>query len=660
MAEDIVWRNERTPASARFGDVYFSAEDGAAESRHVFLDGVGAPGLWHGRALTTIGETGFGTGLNFLLTWKLWRETAPSAARLHYVTVEGYPLAQEALAQALAAFPELAEEARALAAAWPILHPGHHPLVLDGGRVTLHLLLGPVEDMLAGVSARVDAWYLDGFAPSRNPEMWTPGVFRHVARLSAPGARIATFTAAGQVRRDLAAAGFHLEKRPGFGHKRESLAGALAPEAPTLPADPAPWFRRADPAPDGPVAVLGGGIAGSAMANALVRAGREAVVLEAGSALAREGSGNPSALMKPRLTPDAQPYGRFHAMAWLHALRLYQTLPAEVWRAGRGVLVAARDEAEAENQARLVEALDWPEEALRRVDAAEADRLSGAAAPRGGLWYGLAGCLHPAILCPALAAGAEVRTEAAVGTFHRTDAGTWIIRDPDGAPLLEAAAVVLCAGSSLPDVWTEAAWPLGKSRGQISFLPAIEDGPRAALSFGGYLTPAFADEDGRMVHALGATYDRWRHRTEDFRPLREADHDRNRDLLRQHLPALAARLDQDPVGGRAGLRCTVQDHMPLAGPVHDRPAFREAFADLHHGRAASALPTAPLHEGLYVLGGLGSRGFQTAPLAAARVAAEITGAPLPLDRGVAEALHPARFDVRDLKRPPQARKSRQR
>lgn len=224
---------------------------------------------------------------------------------------------------------------------------------------------------------------------------------------------------------------------------------------------------------------------------------------------------------------------------------------------------------------------------------------------------------------------------------------------------MEAVAMVLCVGAALPDIWPAAAWPLGQSRGQITFLPATETSPTAAISFGGYLTPPFEGKDGRMFHALGATYDRWRDRPEDFRPLRESDHERNRALLRQHLPALSARLDAEPVGGRAGLRCTVQDHMPIAGPVHDRTRFREVFAELHHGRPPTAYPQAPYLDGLFVLGGLGSRGFQTAPLAAARVAAEITGAPLPTDRGVSEALHPARFDVRDLKRPPQERRRRE-
>lgn len=417
---------------------------------------------------------------------------------------------------------------------------------------------------------------------------------------------------------------------------------------------PAPWFRRADPAPDGPVAILGGGIAGAAMAHALRRAGREAVILEAGPALAREGSGNPSALMKPRLTPDDHPYGRFHRDAWLHAVALYDSLDAPVWRDGRGVLSAARDDAELAGQEALVAVLGWPEDALRVVGAAEAERLTGCPTPRGGLWYGRAGCLHPQTLCPALAAGVEVRTGVRVGSF--APAGdAWVLRDSDGGVILEAAAVVLAAGAALPELWPEAAWPLGKSRGQITLLAAADAGPTRAVSFGGYLTAPFPADDGRRVHALGATYDRWRQRPEDWRPVREADHDRNLDLLRTHLPALAARLDAAPLGGRAGLRCTIPDHMPLAGPVHDRPAFLAAFADLHHGRRREAYPPAPHHRGLFVLGALGSRGFQTAPLAAEVVAAEITGAPCPLDPDVAAALHPARFDVRRLKQPPQRR-----
>lgn len=648
MVEDIVWRNAHTPESARFGDVYFSAEDGLAESRHVFLDGIGAPGAWAGHAGVCLGETGFGTGLNFLLSWRAARA---AGVRLDYVSVEGFPLSRDQLAHALAAFPELAAEAAALAEAWPVPHPGHHLLSFDDGRIALHLLVGPVEARLARLDARVDGWFLDGFAPSRNPEMWTPGVFAQVARLSAPGARLATFTAAGHVRRGLEAVGFTVAKRAGFGRKRECIAATFTGE----PAPPeTPWFRRPAPVPEGPVAVIGGGIGGAAMAHALRRAGRPVVLLEAGPALAREGSGNPSALMKPRLTPGhEEPYGRFHALAFLHALRLYDTLPDAIWHPGRGVLVAARDAAEQAAQESLTTALPWPETHLRRVGPQEAEALSGFAAPLGGLWYGRAGCLRPHVLCPALAEGAEVRLNTPVGGLETTDGGGWRLRAPDGAPLLEAAAVVLCAGAALPEVWPEAQWPLGRSRGQITLLSAAESGgPRAALSFGGYLTAPFTDADGRRLHALGATYDRWRHRADDWRVLRAEDDVRNLSLLRDHLPEVAARLSESPVGGRAGLRCTIADHLPLAGPVHDRPAFLAAYDRLHHGVKAGPFPPAPLHEGLFVLGALGSRGFHTAPLAAALVAALVTGGPLPVDSQVAAALHPARHDLRRLRKHP--------
>lgn len=642
MAEDIVWRDDRTPESTRFGDVYFSADNGLAESRHVFLDGVGAPAAWQGRARVTVGETGFGTGLNFLLAWQAARA---AGCRLDYVSVEGFPLTAAQMARALATFPEVAADARPLVDAWPIPHPGHHLIPLDGGRIRLHLLIGPVEAMLAGLTARVDAWFLDGFAPRRNPDMWTPAVLAQVARLAVPGARLATFTAAGQVRRDLEAAGFAVEKRPGFGAKRECMAATLA--RPPSVVDPRPWLRPGA-AVDGPVAVIGGGIGGACMARALHRAGRSVTLVEAGPALAREGSGNPSALMKPRLSLEAAPYNRFHALAWLHALRVYDSLPAEVWHSPRGVLVTARDGAEAEALEALAAALPWPPEAQRLVSAAEAEALAGVAAP--GLWYGTAGCLRPDVLCPALAAEVAVRT-CTPAALERTSAG-WLLRDPDGAPVLETAAVVLAVGAALPDLWPEAAWPVGKSRGQITLLPARPGGPRAALSYGGYLTAPFADADGRAVHACGATYDRWRHRSDDWRPLRAEDHARNRALLDAALPALAERLEATAVGGRTGLRCTIADHMPLAGPVHDRPAYLRAFAELHHGRRPEAYPPAPLHQGLFVLGALGSRGFQTAPLAAEHVAAQMIGAPLPVDSGVAAALHPARLDARALKQPP--------
>ena len=253
--------------SEAFGDVYFSTAGGLAETRHVFLEGIGAPGCFAGRQRFVLGELGFGTGLNFLALWDLWRKSAPPAARLHVVSIEGYPLSTADMAAAHAAFSELASLAAELRDRLPPAVAGFHRLRLDGGRVALTLLYGPVHGMLENLAGRVDAWFLDGFAPARNPEMWTPEIFRRIARLSAPGARLATFSAAGAVRRGLAEAGFAVEKRPGFGSKRECLAARFT--GPMAPDEAPPWFAAPAPlAPGTRVAVVGTGIAGRAAARA--------------------------------------------------------------------------------------------------------------------------------------------------------------------------------------------------------------------------------------------------------------------------------------------------------------------------------------------------------------------------------------------------------
>ena len=219
-----------TPASAAFGDVYHSVDGGLREAREVFLGGCGLPDAWRGRERFTIAETGFGTGLNALAAWRAWRESG-SRGRLRFVSIERYPFDRDALAALLAPFrDELGEETDALVGAWPGRVGGVHALELDGFALELwHMDVGAA---LAGMRLRADAWFLDGFAPSRNPEMWLPERLARVAELSAPGARLATFTVAGPVRRALADAGFAVERVPGFGRKRHRLEARLCASRP--------------------------------------------------------------------------------------------------------------------------------------------------------------------------------------------------------------------------------------------------------------------------------------------------------------------------------------------------------------------------------------------------------------------------------------------
>jgi tRNA 5-methylaminomethyl-2-thiouridine biosynthesis bifunctional protein len=232
MADDALAWIDGQPFSPRFGDRYFSADSGLAETRHVYLRGnrlaerfarLPAGGGF------TIGETGFGTGLNLLAAWQLFEQAAPPGATLRLRSVERWPLRAADLTRALAAWPELQPQAEALRAAWPALVAGTDEQALSGGRVRLALVVDDAAAALARFdTASVDAWFLDGFAPAKNPAMWGIEVAAQVARASRAGATLATYTAAGWVRRTLQQAGFDVRREPGFGRKRQMTVGTRA------------------------------------------------------------------------------------------------------------------------------------------------------------------------------------------------------------------------------------------------------------------------------------------------------------------------------------------------------------------------------------------------------------------------------------------------
>ena len=279
---------ELAPHSREHGDVYFSG-DGLSEKREVFLRGCGLPESWGGREQFTVGELGFGTGLNLLALWDLWRRHRPSpTARLHFVSFEGALIARDHAARIHSAWPELAELSAELRARWPDRVRGLQRIALPDG-VTLTLSVGDIAETLPQSRLRADAWFLDGFAPAKNPAMWTPDVLGRVARLCAPGARAATYTVAGHVRRTLAELGFAVEKVAGHGRKKERLEARLPTAHHALPIAP----RR--------VAIIGAGVAGAWTARAFLDRGCHVDVYDRASAPASGASGNALALVMPRL-----------------------------------------------------------------------------------------------------------------------------------------------------------------------------------------------------------------------------------------------------------------------------------------------------------------------------------------------------------------------
>ena len=450
----IDWQDGQ-PVSRRFGDVYFSRDSGLEETRHVFLEGNGLRERWAALPLRdrfTIGETGFGTGLNFAAAWALWEEAAPAEARLRYVSVERDPLAPADIARTLALWPELARYREDLLAQWREVPPGWHRFVFAGGRVILTLLAGDVSATLPRLDGRFDAWFLDGFAPARNPEMWQPEVLAQVARLSASGATCATYTVAGEVRRGLEAAGFAVEKRPGFGRKREMLRGVL--RTPPRAAWCAPWFTRpARYTHERRAIVIGAGLAGASTAASLAARGWRVTLLDRHETIAAEASGNPLGALYARLSPHATALTELATTGLEYTAR---SLPLLGLERGAdfdpcGVLQLECDDAERVRQSRLA-AQGWPAGFLTRLDRTEASARAGVAVPSGGLFFPRTGWARPSALCRALATQRDVQMalgRAAI-TLRRSSGG-WEVHTGAG-PVAAAPVVVIAASGGVGSV----------------------------------------------------------------------------------------------------------------------------------------------------------------------------------------------------------------
>ncbi|HYQ40264.1 MAG TPA: bifunctional tRNA (5-methylaminomethyl-2-thiouridine)(34)-methyltransferase MnmD/FAD-dependent 5-carboxymethylaminomethyl-2-thiouridine(34) oxidoreductase MnmC [Pseudomonas sp.] len=639
------WDEQGQPLSRTFGDVYFSRTSGLEESRYVFLAhnhlAERFAALPEGGRLV-IGETGFGTGLNFLCAWQLFEQAAPPTARLHFVSVEKYPLSRGDLARALALWPELAPWAEPLLAQYVAVHEGFQRFVFAAGRVVLTLLVGDALDCLAQLDGRIDAWFLDGFAPAKNPQMWTPELFAQLARLSGPGTTLATFASAGFVRRALREAGFAVARLKGFEHKWEMLAGPFQGE----PADRGkPWFVR-PPRPHGPrtALVIGGGLAGCATAASLAERGWQVTLLERHAELAREASGNPQGVLYLKLSAHGTALSKLVVSGFGFTRRQLQRLPVGADWSACGVLQLAFDAKEAERQARLADA--FPADLLRPVDAAEASQLAGLPLEHGGLWFAEAGWAHPPALCRRLADHPNIRvlgSHEALELLHVD--GQWQARQ-DGRLLAAASVAVLCTASEVRRFGAAEHLKLKRIRGQITRLPATvaSRALQTVLCAEGYVAPVRGDE-----HTLGASFNFQR----DDLDLSSEEHADNLGMLRQISPALGEalhidRLDPATLAGRVAFRSTTSDYLPLIGPLVDAAAFNAAYAALGKDATRRIDTPAPWLEGLYVNCGHGSRGLITAPLSGELLAAWLDDEPLPVPRAVAEACHPSRFLLREL------------
>jgi len=646
----IDWDEHGNPHSRAFADVYFSSESGLDETRHVFLvqnDLRNRFGALPAGGRLVIGETGFGTGLNFLCAWQLFEECARADARLHFVSVEKYPLSRDDLQRALTLWPELSRFSEPLLEQYVAVHEGFQRLVFDGGRVTLTLLIGDVLDMLPQLDGQIDAWFLDGFAPAKNPEMWTPELFAELARLAAPGSTIGTFTSTGWVRRALNAAGFKMKRTPGIGHKWEVLRGTFIdwPQDVPKPAAAKPWFGR--PAPiqgQRKALVIGAGLAGCATAGSLAARGWQVSLLERHADVAQEASGNPQGVLYLKLSAHGTALSQLILSGFGHTRRLLERLQRGTDWDACGVLQLGFNDKEAERQAQLAAA--FSRELLHVLNRPEAEARAGITLASGGLYFPEGGWVHPPALCRFQATGANIQLMPHHDVVElRREGDLW--QAWDGERLLDQApVVVLAAAAEVKRFPPSADLPLKRIRWQITRLAQTEASQvlGTVVCAEGYIAPVRLGE-----HTLGASFN---FKSDDLTPT-VADHLDNLQLLQEISSDLVERLGAEHLPpeqllGFAGFRCTSPDYLPIVGPLADRDAFLDAYAVL--GKDARQVPDIPCPwlDGLYINSGHGSRGLITAPLSGELLAAWLDNEPLPLPRSVAEACHPNRFMLRGL------------
>ncbi len=542
------------PFSERFGDIYFSGEDGLAETRHVFLKGNGLPEAWRERLRFTIAETGFGTGLNFLASWMLFEATAPADAVLDYIAIELYPLSACDIREALEPWAaEFEGRLDAMLSQWPLRVPGFHRLHFP--RVRLTLVFDDVNDALPQLTVPrgVDSWFLDGFAPAKNPQMWSGILYGEMARLSAPAATVATFTAAGAVRRGLAEAGFLVDKVPGFGRKRDMTVARFGGKH-------VPETKR-----PGSVAVIGGGLAGTACAEALQRRGIETVIYEAGSSLAAGASGNRVGLCNPRFFAHRTPQSDFYASAYAMAARRFAGMK-DIGFVSCGSLHLVNSNEKEKRFVSMQDKWGWDKAHLDILSVSEASEKAGVGLTRPSLYLADSGQVDLVALCRAYANGITVHT-ANSAAAQQSCGGLWTV----GGRSFDA--VVLAGG---PGMAATTALPVHTVRGQVTMVRATEKslGLNVNLCYGGYMSAPFEG-----VHMVGSTFQKW---LTDAN-LRSEDDDDNLTRLAENVPALAGHYEI--VGSRAALRLTSRDHFPVAGKLQENLFVSTAHAS--HGILSS-------------------------------------------------------------------------
>lgn len=601
---------EGVPVSLAFNDIYYAGSAPLVQAREVFLAGNDLPRRWQGRDQFTVLESGFGPGHNFLALWDAWRKDPRRCRRLHVVSIEAHPFRRDDLL-ALSERLDVSVQplAHQLVQAWPALTPGIHRLEFENGAMTLTLAFGSITRVARQLELGFDACFLDGFSPRVNPEMWSPEVFRQLARMANRDATLATWCSAGQVRRDLQAAGFLVERKAGFGSKRHRITGRIRTG----------MGRSCGPSASASVAVVGSGFSGAAAAHALALRGHEVTVFDPLLAAGPSGThlGHRGAALTPALSKDDDIRARLSRTGVMLASLRWGAFDnaARPWRCGAFEPVPPHEHASWNN---ALQRLGFPSDYVCWVDAQRASELTGVRQTLPGLWHAHGHVVSPEPLLAALLNSSRVKSHhAQVVRIAPNEEGRWLLYNRKDE-LLACTDWVVIANSwqasrlltSIPDLTLPSRLhSLHRVAGQLSYFPVSGDGMlKCVLASDGLCLP-----DGNTGLIGGSTYVT----NTTLSIITEQGHHENREKVMGLLDdqSLQPGWLHDAVGGWAGWRAAVRDRLPVIGPVETAP-------------------------GLWLACGFGSRGLTWSALAAELLAARLNHEPVPLERGLLRKIAP--------------------
>lgn len=652
----IHFNQENTPVSDKFDDVYFSNQDGLAETHYVFLEGNQLWERWvnYQEAHFVIAETGFGTGLNFFAVTSLFREFRQKypdspLKHLYFISFEKYPLPLDALQQAHLAYPQFSHIAQHLQQHW--LNPIQGCYRFHFDETTLDLWFGDIAENLPQLgdymNGKIDAWFLDGFAPSKNPDMWNEQLYQQMFRFTKPQGTFATFTAASAVRKGLENTGFNIKKRKGFGKKRECLSGQKTHEK--LTALSTPWFHS-QPANlnKQDIAIIGGGIASLCTAISLIKRGAKITIYCEDEQTALNASGNKQGAFYPQLSDDNERNIRFyiHAFAYGHQfLQWAIQQQIEFEHEFCGVALCAYNE-KTESKLNKITELNLPSDLYQSLNQTELSEKVGLPLPFGGAFIPQGAWLAPRQLVQHTFAflekqGVQIKTSQKATALSQTEHG-WQIKTAENETFCHEV-VVLANGHKLAEFEETQKLPLYPVRGQVSQIPTSENllKLKTVLCYDGYLTPA---DQAKASHCIGASHVR-DNATREFSLTEQQE---NQQKIQQNIPEeWTKEVDTSGNLARIGVRCSVRDLTPMMGAVPHFSAQQTQYQNLFNlRRRKQPIEQAENYPNLYLIGALGSRGLTSAPFLGETLASLIYGEPLPMSEDLIHNLMPNRSWVR--------------